>query len=288
MIEVGGSEFLISSQNIDGGWGYAIGSQSFVEPTSAAILALLRSSASESAVERAVGWLLDTQHPDGGWGVGAADRVSGWTTAWAVLALQRARPDAADAEQGLKWLLEVEPWVPAGDETDQTVQTDFGIDFTLRGWPWRPNEASWVEPTALAMLALAPVIGEPGARARLNEATRYLVNRRCTPGGWNVGNPSMLGAQMPLRAHPTAWSLLALQRHAPEEIEAADTSALQAEMHRDGGTPALAWGVLALRSIGREDPDGVERLARSQSADGGWNTNPYHTAIALLALEGML
>jgi hypothetical protein len=277
--------YLLSTQNADGGWGYQPQAASRVEPTAAAVLAL---PVDEPARELAVAWLIAVQHADGGWGTGRPEDSGDWTTAWGVLALQSARPDAGAIEQGQRWLLEVHPWTPPADSANRAARTDFEQDFTLRGWPWRPNETPWVEPTALAMLALAPLAADPATRSRLDEGVRYLVNRRCDPGGWNVGNPTMLGAPMPLRAHPTAWAVLALQGCSPQSLTPPDLTELRREMHRDGGALALAWGLLALRTAGHDDPAAVARLVVVQGPAGDWNANPYHTAVASLALEGTL
>ena len=116
----------------------------------------------------------------------------------------------------------------------------------------------------------------------------YLTDRRCAGGGWNFGNPVMLGAGLPPRAHPTAWALLALARLKPDAIRAEDMTALRAEMARDGGALALGLGLLALRTLGEDDGSSAARLALLQLPDGSWNGNPYHTAVALLAARGSL
>ena len=56
-------------------------------------------------------------------------------------------------------------------------------------------------------------------------------------------------------------------------------------MRHDGGTLALAWGLLALRTLG-EDDAAAARLALLRDGDGGWNSNPYHTAVAMMAERG--
>ena len=98
----------------------------------------------------------------------------------------------------------------------------------------------------------------------------------------------MLGAHLPPRAHATAWVLLALARLAPAAITPQDSAALRADMNGDGGALALGWGVLALRALGQDDAGAAERLAGLQGTDGGWNGNPYHTAVAILAGRGRL
>ncbi|WP_297715128.1 prenyltransferase/squalene oxidase repeat-containing protein [Thermoflexus sp.] len=277
--------FLENAQNPDGGWGYRPGGRSTVEPTGAALLALADLPESPALAPARL-WLERAQHPDGGWGIHLEDPESHWCTAWGVLALLRLDPVAPPALRGVRWLLQASAIRIQADELTAEVRRIFGIDPTLRGWPWRPGEASWVEPTALALLALHVASAAADHRDRIEEAIRYLVDRRCQGGGWNFGNPFMLGAYLPPRPHPTAWALLALQALAPDAIRPEDIEALRSEMHRDGGALALALGIMALQAFGVEDPIARERLEMLQQPDGSWEGNPYVTALALRALNG--
>lgn len=277
--------FLLTSQYRDGGWGYTAGGAAAVEPTAVALLALRNEPSASPLRERAIAWLRAAQHRDGGWGLNAEDPESAWQTAWGILTLARAGRDPAAVERGRRWLLAVEAFVGA-DEMNAEWRRLLNIDPRLRGWPWRPDEASWVEPTALALLALAGETSSAQAAARIEEATHYLTDRHCAGGGWNFGNPVMLGAALPPRAQPTALALLALARHAPDAIQPADVAVLRGEMAREGGALALAWGLLALRVLGEDDALAAATLAARQREDGGWDASPYHTGLALLALSG--
>jgi hypothetical protein len=278
--------FLTASQNPDGGWTYAVDQPSCVEATAAATLALRDRPDTAQARERGLAWLAAVQHRDGGWGFSAEDPESGWETAWAVLALADA-PGGEAARRGAAWLLTVNPGA-VEDAMLAEAREKLAIDASLYGWPWLPDQASWVEPTALALLALSAVPEADAPAARLDEAVRYLSDRRCAGGGWNFGNPVMLGASLPPRPHPTAWALMALAKLRSDAIRPEDVVALRAEMARDGGALALGTGSLALRTLREDATDAASALAALQAADGGWNGNPYHTAIAIMALRGAL
>ncbi len=286
MAEKRALDFLLATQDRDGGWAYTIGQPACVEPTAAAVLALRTEPALKTAAERGLAWLRAAQHRDGGWGLNAADPESAWQTAWGILALRTSSRDEAASACARAWLLAVETLTSETDEMQAEWERLLSINSRLRGWPWRPGEASWIEPTALALLALAGETASAQAAARIGEATHYLTDRRCTDGGWNFGNPFMLGAALPPRAHPTALAILALSRVAPDAIEPADLAALGREMAADRGALALAWGLLALRAVGEDDAAAAATLAALQGADGGWNDNPYHTAMAMLAGRG--
>lgn len=275
-----GTTFLISTQNTDRGWGYAPGQASTVEATAAVTLSLRGSAAGR--YQQAMAWLNNTQHQDGGWGLGATDEQSGWHTAWAVLTLAIQAPGQAVVARGAEWLLSVET-LRTTEDAIQMLEPTVAIDLHLRGWPWLPGEASWIEPTALAILALTAA--RAPATERINEATRYVLDRRCQGGGWNVGNPVMFSQPLPARAHPTAWALLALAQVSPQSVTTEDSVTLRGEMLSDGGAPALAWGLLALRALGQGEDKAVQRLHELQLPDGSWSHSPYQTALSMLALD---
>jgi hypothetical protein len=236
----------------------------------------------------AVAWLQAAQNADSGWGFARDDRQSGWMTAWAVLALARAGGPTQVVDRGAAWLLRtqaVDTSASASAAELQQSKTVLGMDLTLRASPWLPGQASFVEPSALALWALASIPPSPAIRARVDQVVRYLVDRRCQPAGWNVGNPMMFSRALPPRACPTAWTLLALAKAAPEAIRPEDSDALRGDMRIDGGALALAWGLCALHALGQEDAEARTRLAALQQPDGGWSGSPYTTAVALMAAK---
>jgi hypothetical protein len=225
--------------------------------------------------------LIDIQNADGGWGFNQHDQVSSWLSAWSVWTLSRIEPASPQVQNGVNFLL-AQHVMQINNLDDLAAGIKVAnIDFSLRGWPWRTGEASWVEPTALSLTAL----NSAGLKSseRIQEAVNYLDNRRCPGGGWNVGNPVMFGAVLPARAHPTAWSLLALSKADPQKILNQDIESLNLGMNEDLGTMALAWGCLALRSCGAPlEGAFLDRLTQLQLPDGSWEHNPYLTAVAWL------
>ena len=280
------TSFLTDTQNPDGGWGYGPGHGSNVEATAAVALASAGATAMASLHGDAVAWLQAAQNADGGWGFAPDDPQSGWMTAWAVLALARDSVVTEAVDHGAAWLLRtqaLDSGASASAAELEKSKTLLGMDLTLRAWPWLPGQASFVEPSSMALWALTGVPSSPAIRARIDQVVRYLVDRRCQPAGWNVGNPMMFSRAFPPRACPTAWTLLALAKAAPEAILPADIDALREDMRIDGGALALAWGLCALHALGQEDAAAAARLATLQEPDGGWGGNPYVTAVTLMA-----
>lgn len=274
------TEFLLRAQNADGGWGYRVGGMSYVEPT-AAVLGALTDPAARA---RGRDFLLTLQHADGGWGIAAPDSESGWMTAWAVYALADFA-DARDAvAHGVRWLLATEGQRLTDPGARQTIQTLFRIDSALTGWPWQRGDAAWVQPTALALLAL--VAADVREHARIREGIAYLFDRAIPSGGWNVGNPWMLDKQMPATIQDTSVALLALRAVGVTEDEGRMTKAIAYLRHAvaQARTAAeLAWGVWALRAWGADIGDALTRLNALQRADGSWDGNPFITAIAAIS-----
>jgi hypothetical protein len=279
-------EFLNAAQNPDGGWGYAPGQSSAVEPTSAAVLAIRESPTLAESYRKAVSWLHGGQRADGGWGIRRDDIESGWQTAWAITALSSTNKMDDILKNGGKWLLGVKALQFTGDEMKNIRKDILAINFSLRGWPWLPGQASFIEPTALSIIALQSIPDKIASTDRMDEALRYIQDRRCPGGGWNVGSPMMFNVALPARVHPTAWVLLALFRFAPKAVLPEDVRALRSDMLRDGGALGLAWGLLALRTLGEDDSLAETRLARLRIQGGGWSKNPYVTAVALMAIRG--
>lgn len=98
----------------------------------------------------------------------------------------------------------------------------------------------------------------------------------------------MFSKSLPARVHTTALVVLALGNLAPETIMPEDIRSLRSEMHRDGGVLALAWGLLALKTLSMNDTLAEGRLVALQDKDGGWANNPYKTAVAIIAFRGHL
>ncbi|MCZ7571933.1 MAG: terpene cyclase/mutase family protein [Ardenticatenaceae bacterium] len=277
--------FLYHTQNADGGWPFIPGTPSATEPTAIALLAL-HHLADETA--RISTWLTAAQHPDGGWGLTAADALSQWHTAWASLALATTEGRACPACQPARtWLLNTASLTLTDPAESAQISRLLRIDPALRGWPWSPGEAAWVEPTALAVLALHAM--GAGAGPRVAEGVRYLHDRRCVAGGWNVGNPFMFDTPFEPRAYPTALALLALSAApgpAGDATVPSGLAALMRQMHLEGDPLSLAWGLLALGAWGERDDEGARRLLAAQGEDGSWRGQPLVTAAALLWLGG--
>lgn len=274
-------EYLRACQNADGGWGYKAGGMSFVEPTSAIILALVSDAQYEAQVHLARAFLRGLQHADGGWGIAALDDESGWMTAWAVMAL--APSDAEMAQRGVKWLLESACIRITDPKEVERVRQVLKIDATITGWSWQPGDAAWIFPTALSLLALHQM--NVREHARVQEGIDYLLDRAIPTGGWNIGNPFMVTGSLPPTVEATSLSLIAL--HALG-IENEITQRARDYLAQENFTVTAfewAWRAWYWRVSNVPMLEALAALEASQRADGSWDGNPFTTAIAAMAFK---
>lgn len=278
-----GLDRLARMQNADGGWGYHLQGASYVEPTAAGLMAHALLGA--AAPETALGWLLAAQRADGAWAIDGSRSAPSWMTAWAVWALSDQKMDPLAAQKGGRWLLGAPVMSFADAQNSEAMRRLLDLDAALTGWPWQPGEAAWVFPTALSMLALGAV-GYAG-EDRFAQAHKYLLDRRCESGGWNFGNPVMLGKQLPATPPETALALMALRIAGTGVDDPAVTGGIRylaTSVADDSGGADLAWRVLGLKAWDEDLPGGRDRLIASLEEPRLPEASPFVTALALLAL----
>jgi hypothetical protein len=245
---------LRKAQNADGGWGFFPGKQSWLEPTAYALMALHGDAASRESFER--GWKLmrSWQMKDGSWQPCAAVGEAHWTTALCVTVhcLKGVHDDAL--RRGVDWLLDT-----TGSENGlkfrfahMLVPSTVEMDPSLKAWPWRPGNSSWIEPTAHALVALKKVRqwqSESKLEGRIRSGEKMILERRCSDGGWNYGNRKVLGEQLPSYPETTALALLGLAGNGGLDLAA--PLEVARKFWREAHSPlARAWLRVALGSHG--------------------------------------
>lgn len=264
--------------------GYHPSEPAAAEPTALAALALLAHQR-ESAARPLVDALVNLQGFDGSVAIEPAQTSPGWPTGLAVMAWRAAQNtsilhvDYASAmDRALEWMLATEGTLP--DRVELA-----GHDTTVHGWPWVAGTYSWVEPTALNLLALKHTRYARHQRAR--EAVLLLVNRLLASGGCNYGNTVVFGQTLRPHLQATGVCLLAL---ADEE----DTTGrigrsvdyLRRELSEQTATASLCYGLLGLAAQGAFPAgadDWLQAAAQRTLARGG---SSYQLALLALASLG--
>ena len=260
-------------------WCYLPGTAPASEPAAFAALALAAYGRAEAAA-RAHAQLRDAQVADGSIPVRQGDASPGWPTSLAVLAWNL--PNAAPAPfaeascRAVDWLMSI-----AGETSAQTEYT--GHDTTIRGWPWVVGTHSWIEPTAMSVLALKTVGLANHPRAR--EGVRLLEDRLLPAGGCNYGNTIVLGQALLPHIEPTGAALLALAGEPDRTGKVRESLAyLAATLAADTASASLAYGLLGLAAFDRvpASADAWIAAAMARSVRRGSSLE-----VALLALAAL-
>lgn len=266
---------VLAARNGDGGWGYAAGRDSTTEATAVCTLALLALQLENPAIEPALSFLEARRLPGGAFATSVAVPEPSWATPLAAAAMGKAGiSDAVHAAEACLLAAEafVPPSMPAGL---------YGFDTSIPGWPWTTGDYSFVEPTAAAVIFLKRQ--GHSQHPRIRQAVSMLRERAILTGGWNYGEPVVLGSELFPAIVPTAFALLALADE-PDAITAAGLNWL-AQQRDTITTPfSLGWAGMALNVWGLLDESWAAGLADTWHASPEARRGPMDTALCLLAV----
>ena len=236
---------LIRRAAPDGSFAVAEGAGSRPDATAWAAMALFAANLAPELVAAARAVLAAAQSPDGRVALLPERPEAAWPTALALLAWL---PDPARAEnvsRAAAWLM-AHPgshWPKNAEE-----QAVIGHDTSLRGWNWIDGTHSWVEPTALAMLALGAMAAPPAEA--LAEAARLLLDRQLPDGGWNYGNTRVFKNTLLPVPESTGHALAALAGRAATGDVAPSLAYLQGPQCAVPTPLAAAWRAFGLGGWG--------------------------------------
>lgn len=278
------AQSLLSSRRLaDGGFVDRPGGIFNVPAGAWSILALRAAGEPYEDLERLRRRLTVEQEVDGRLSIDRAHRDVCWPTALSILAWDRSSSCRAAQEHGARFLLEttgVHPEKKAGDPTTHNT--------ALQGWPWVIGTYSWIEPTALSILALHAA----GYRQhpRVQEAVSLLVDRQLPHGGWNYGNTLLFGRELHPMPETTGAALTALAGLVSPDRFARSVDYLQGEIGRLRTPVSLGWSLLGLAAWNRWPAKGLELIDRclaNQTRYGVYDTWGL-AVLCLAAHEGEL
>lgn len=251
---------LLELRGSEPGWGYRRESEPATEPTVLAALGLLASDGQSSAASvttNAARWLISIQRSDGAVGVSFKLQTPEWPTSYALLLWQATGSSTTPVTRGCHWLLQHK-----GVTFPNPKDGALGHDTTIPGWSWVNDTYSWLEPTAMAVIALRRAGFQDHPRVRLGLA---MINDRVIPeGGWNFGNNVTFGTSLRPKPAPTGMALVALA-DGSEPTPAVEKSLdyLSRELVRVRSAESLGWGLLGLAAWGRLPTDAASWLDES-------------------------
>lgn len=244
---------LLQAQHGDGGWSYTTGT-SWTEPTCYALLALAAWDKSSEAIEHGRKWLIERQSPDGGWPPQSLIDQSTWVTSLACLALGGAQALGPARLRGIDWLREQTGQPTSGaDRLFNWISGGRADRSDPAGWSWLPGTASWVTPTALALVSLAKTRTRNDEREsrRARDGRLYLLSRRCRDGGWNHGGSFYRSEDAASYPETTGIALVGLQG-LPEPVLATSLRLAEKLIARPASVEGASWLSIGLAAHGRK------------------------------------
>jgi len=263
----------------EGGFVGRLGGTFQVDSTAWGILAFYACGGSDEVLERLRALLAREQHRDGRVCVNRDHPASYWPTPLAVLAWQHSPASQVAQHCAVSFLLNT-----TGMHFPRKLDAPWAHDTTLKGWPWINDTHSWVEPTALAVIALKAT--GHGQHDRVREAIRMTLDRQLPHGGWNYGNTLMFGKELLPMPESTGAALAGLAGSVNRDQIAQSLNYLQGEIARLRTPISLGWGLLALAAWNLWPSNGmalVERCLANQFRYGDYDTS----ALCLLFLGAL-
>ncbi len=273
---------LLGLRDKDSVWGYRVGAAPAPEPTALAALALMATGSDPQPSRIAADWLASSQRGDGSLGISgdkSAVAPPGWMTPFAMLVWAQFPAHATALRRGSHWLLGIKGLTLDPKEDPTRIA---GHNTMLVGWPWVGETHSWLEPTAIAVLALGR--DGFGTHPRVLEGLRLIRDRAIDSGGWNYGNKAVFGRSLRPQPAPTGLALLTL-----DGIDLRTPLISKATDYLTGCLPgvracaSLGWGVIGLRAWGVPLESADAWLAESFEAVRGKPDAAPKLAILLLA-----
>lgn len=273
---------LLESRALPEGGFPAKGGEPFrSDATAWAILALSRLGPVHPLLGSARDRLTTAQDPDGRVSMSREHEKAFWPTALSVLAWHGSQAHESPCTRGIQFLLNT-----TGNHRSKNHHDPVGHDSSIPGWPWIGGTHSWIEPTALSVLALR--VAGHGLHDRVREGNRMIFDRQLPHGGWNYGNTTVYGRELHPMPESTGVALAGLAGQAEQGAVARSLDYLQSEVGRLRTPISLGWGLLGLTAWDRWPSNGavlVERCLANQTRYGEYDTSAL-CLLLLAALEG--
>lgn len=266
--------------------GYHASDAPATEPTALTALALLsREDANVTHAAEALAYLNRVQAKDGSVGVRLNEPQPAWPTSLAVLAWEQAARRTTDRIQFDARIKPAVAWMVAQRGKTSLPDPDIGHDPQLTAWSWAADTHSWIEPTALHVLALKAV-GQ-GDHPRTREAVRMLIDRQLPSGGCNYGNTYVLGQMLRPHLEPSGLLALALAgENDPSGRLERTLDYLARSVCQTTPPISLCWSLLGLAAHDRTPTAADEWIAAAYERVCAKDESPYKLALLAHAALG--
>ena len=207
--------------------------------TAWAILALEAGQINRELSNFACQRLSSCQNSDGRISVIEGYPKSYWPTSLTILAWAKFAGFEQEIERAIHFLLK-----NTGRHWSKKENSPAGHDTAIKGWPWIEDTHSWIEPTALAMLALRACGYDK--HKRVTEAAKMILDRQFPSGGWNYGNKTVFNKELKPIPECTGVALTALEGLTERSIIELSINYLRKKTEILRTPLALSWTIFGL------------------------------------------
>lgn len=252
----------------EGGFAMHNGEAFRPDATAWAVMALVASEGDLDLTIPACRQLAGNQQSDGRISVVDGHLQSYWPTSLAILAWKKVAGFEQQREWAARFLLN-----NTGKHWPKEKDSAAAHDTSIKGWPWIEGTYSWIEPTALAILALRSS-GFSG-HSRVKEAVRMILDRQLPSGGWNYGNKIVFKKELrPMPAY-TGMALTALAGLSDMRQIRLSLDYLTDKVQKLQTPLSLAWSIFGITAWSKQ-PDNLHDLILKslylQKKYGSYNT----------------
>ena len=250
--------------------GFAMYGNEFFRPDSTAwaVMALEVCSDKRDLTLAACRRLAKSQLSDGRVAIVDAHPRTYWPTALSLMAWLMLDGFEREKASALQFLL-----AAFGRHWSKKEDAPLSHDTSIRGWPWVENTHSWVEPTAMAVLALSAC--GYGRHRRVSEALKMILDRQLPTGGWNYGNTKVYGKILRPNLACTGSALSALGGQVDQKKVELSIGYLYRQIQKVRTPLTLSWAIFGLTAWSNRPPNARERILESLSLQkryGVYNT----------------
>jgi len=270
---------------LQGGFSEQSGSVYRSDATAWAIMALDANGAHTNLINPARSRLAAEQRLDGMIALSNDHPDSYWPTSLAILAWYNSIKYSESMQRAASFLLQ-----KSGMALESKSYPIFGHDPSIPGWSWNVHSFSWVEPTALAIIALesAGYIDHP----RVQDGVRLLMDRQLPGGGWNYGNTVVYDQELLPQPDNTGIALTALVSKVDRRDIEISLDYLHNRVVSLRSPRSLSWALLGLGSWGQRPSKSKEWILKSLSLQdryGAYDTTLLsQLCLAFIAQNGTI
>ena len=268
----------------EGGFAMYCGESFRPDVTAWAVLALKAGQEDQKVSTSACQRLAQCQNLDGRISVIDSFPMAYWPTSIAIIAWKKATGFDNEIDRAAQFLVK-----NTGKHWPKKKTAPVDHDTAIKGWPWIQDTHSWIEPTALAILALRSC--GYSEHQRVLEAVKMILDRQLPSGGWNYGNKIAFDKKLKPIPESTSHALASLSGLIEKEQIQLSLEYLKKKVPNLRTPLALSWAIFGMSSWSNRPANFQEWILESlnlQKKYGSYDTGLLSQLLVAYFTEGDL